>query len=126
MAEALRITCESGRGPHRQGNNVLLLFRLSYCDGSIIGQLSEYDIDIYLCSQRSILKKYSYLNGEWEDSDVVNMDSDGYIAIHLPSAVTAKMNGLYHVRISLGDSINAVHSSAVFVTEIIPLETDKI
>lgn len=126
MAEALRVICGSASEYHRQGDNVLLLFRVAHCDRSIIEDLSKYDIDIYLCSQRAIFQKYSYLNGEWKDSDTIEMDSNGYVAVHLPSALTAKMNGPYYVRVSLSDSISTLHSSSVFVTEIIPLEIDKI
>lgn len=113
---------------YKQGDNILLMLRLTDDDGVVVSELSGYDIDIVLSSPRSIVKRYSYTpvaEGEQDNNDI-SIDDQGYMAIHLPSAFTSRMVGRYSVDISLRSAGEIVIQKKALAAEFIPSTISKL
>lgn len=113
---------------YKQGDNILLMMRLTDDEGAVVSELSGYDIDIVITSPRSIYKKYIYrpaVEGA-EDNNDISIDAEGYMVIHLPTMMTAQMLGRYSVEISLMSAGNIVIQQKALAAEIIPSISSKL
>lgn len=113
---------------YKQGDNILLMMRLTDDDGAVVSELSGYDIDIVITSPRSIYKKYIYrppVEGA-EDNNDISIDAKGYMVIHLPTMMTTQMLGRYSVEISLMSAGNIVIQQKALAAEIIPSISSKL
>lgn len=113
---------------YKQGDNILLMMRLTDDEGAVVSELSGYDIDIVITSPRSIYKKYIYrppAEGS-EDNNDISIDAEGYMVIHLPTMMTAQMLGRYSVEISLMSAGNIVIQQKALAAEIIPSISSKL
>lgn len=113
---------------YKQGDNILLMMRLTDDEGAVVSELSGYDIDVVITSPRSIYKKYIYrpaVEGA-EDNNDISIDAEGYMVIHLPTMMTAQMLGRYSVEISLMSAGNIVIQQKALAAEIIPSISSKL
>ena len=113
---------------YKQGDNILLMMRLTDDEGAVVSELSGYDIDIVITSPRSIYKKYIYrplVEGS-EDNNDISIDAEGYMVIHLPTMMTAQMLGRYSVEISLMSAGNIVIQQKALAAEIIHSISSKL
>lgn len=118
--------CEVADRIYKQGDNILLMMRLTEDDGTIISDLSGYDIDIVVASSRAIYKKFRYRPEANAEANDISIDDKGYMAIHLPSDMTDKMLGRYSIEIALSSAGNIAVQKKVLATEIIPSINAKI
>lgn len=121
------VICQYDDIAHKQGDSILLMFRVLNPEGDPFADFTSLNIKVVLLGSRAIFRKYEYQDGSWgADDEMCSVDDDGYIAIRLGSETTEEMEGRYVAQFVLGKDEDSVQSPIVRAVEIIPSVVHKI
>lgn len=121
------VICETADIAHKQGDSVMLVFRVLQHNGLPFDSFPTFDFTVVLFGPRAIFRKYEYKDGNWgADNDLCDLDTEGYVAIRLQPETTEEMEGRYAAQFVVSDGETSVQSPIVHAAEIVPSVIHKI